>query len=240
MKRLVVPAPAKVNLFLHVTGRRADGYHLLETLLVVEYCDTADKDGIYRKYSAFMIGGRVVPAHIDCSRGWMVKDTDIVDAGVMKQEQDYLETNPHREWLEETFALAGVDYGRMDYSLLNGAPQVWEINTNPVVILPPDHYSEIHMPVKWRFAAKVGPAFDAVDSVKEQRMVPIDVPGPMIAALDAERRRQQRLKSRRLLMRRVTRWGPVRAARRVIRPMMTPIAPLLARISRSRAAGKSS
>ena len=29
-----MPAPAKLNLFLHVTGRRDDGYHLLETLLV--------------------------------------------------------------------------------------------------------------------------------------------------------------------------------------------------------------
>ena len=38
---LVVPAPAKVNLFLHVTGRRADGYHLLESLLVlIDWCDT--------------------------------------------------------------------------------------------------------------------------------------------------------------------------------------------------------
>jgi 4-diphosphocytidyl-2-C-methyl-D-erythritol kinase len=27
-----VPAPAKINLFLHVTGRRPDGYHLLETV----------------------------------------------------------------------------------------------------------------------------------------------------------------------------------------------------------------
>ena len=30
--KLTCPAPAKLNLFLHVTGRRADGYHLLQTL----------------------------------------------------------------------------------------------------------------------------------------------------------------------------------------------------------------
>jgi 4-diphosphocytidyl-2-C-methyl-D-erythritol kinase len=32
MPPLTVPAPAKLNLFLHVTGRRADGYHTLQTL----------------------------------------------------------------------------------------------------------------------------------------------------------------------------------------------------------------
>ena len=38
---LVVPAPAKVNLFLHVTGRRGDGYHLLESLFaLVDLADT--------------------------------------------------------------------------------------------------------------------------------------------------------------------------------------------------------
>ena len=31
---LTVTAPAKINLFLHITGRRADGYHLLESLFV--------------------------------------------------------------------------------------------------------------------------------------------------------------------------------------------------------------
>ncbi|MDF3834426.1 4-(cytidine 5'-diphospho)-2-C-methyl-D-erythritol kinase [Cupriavidus basilensis] len=44
------PAPAKLNLFLHVTGRRADGYHTLQTVFqLVDWCDTLDfhrrKDG---------------------------------------------------------------------------------------------------------------------------------------------------------------------------------------------------
>lgn len=31
--RLAIDAPAKINLYLHVTGRRADGYHLLDSLV---------------------------------------------------------------------------------------------------------------------------------------------------------------------------------------------------------------
>jgi len=35
------PAPAKINLFLHVVGRRADGYHLLQTVLrFLDFGDT--------------------------------------------------------------------------------------------------------------------------------------------------------------------------------------------------------
>ena len=41
------PAPAKLNLFLHVTGRRADGYHLLET--VFEFIDLADSLHLRRR-----------------------------------------------------------------------------------------------------------------------------------------------------------------------------------------------
>ncbi len=40
---LACPAPAKLNLFLHVTGRRADGYHLLQTAFqLLDYADALD------------------------------------------------------------------------------------------------------------------------------------------------------------------------------------------------------
>ena len=66
MRTLIVPAPAKLNLFLHVTGRRADGRHLLETLFVaVDYGDTVTlslrDDGAIHRVS----GWQEVPAEQD-------------------------------------------------------------------------------------------------------------------------------------------------------------------------------
>lgn len=62
------PAPAKLNLFLHVTGRRADGYHQLQT--VFQFVDFSDRlfftprgDGVIRRIEG--------PSHIP-------EDQDIV------------------------------------------------------------------------------------------------------------------------------------------------------------------
>lgn len=44
-RRLVLPSPAKLNLFLHITGRRDDGYHQLQTLFqLLDYGDTITLD----------------------------------------------------------------------------------------------------------------------------------------------------------------------------------------------------
>jgi len=38
---LELSCPAKLNLFLHITGRRADGYHLLQSVFqLIDWCDT--------------------------------------------------------------------------------------------------------------------------------------------------------------------------------------------------------
>ncbi len=40
IRKLVLPAPAKLNLFLHITGRREDGYHQLQTVFqLLDYSD---------------------------------------------------------------------------------------------------------------------------------------------------------------------------------------------------------
>jgi 4-diphosphocytidyl-2-C-methyl-D-erythritol kinase len=52
-----LPAPAKINWFLHVTGRRPDGYHTLQTVFqFIDWCDALDlvrrEDGVIRRLGA--------------------------------------------------------------------------------------------------------------------------------------------------------------------------------------------
>lgn len=55
------PAPAKLNLFLHITGRRADGYHLLQTVFrLLDWGDTVHLrirgDGLIRRQGESVAG----------------------------------------------------------------------------------------------------------------------------------------------------------------------------------------
>src|SRR5262249_25455022 len=45
----------------------------LDELLITEFCDTADDCGVYRKYSAFNLGGQILPRHLFFSNHWLVK-----------------------------------------------------------------------------------------------------------------------------------------------------------------------
>jgi len=91
MTTLVCPAPAKLNLFLHVVGRRADGYHLLQTLFrLIDYGDTLHLTlredgrivrqqplaGVAEENDLCMRAARLLQAETGCSLGvdiWLEK-----------------------------------------------------------------------------------------------------------------------------------------------------------------------
>jgi hypothetical protein len=118
----------------------------LPDLMVVEFCETADAAGWYRKYAAFCVGGRIVPRSMNYGRGWVLKFAgNEFSLAMAEEELEYVRANPHEEELKEIFQIARTDYGRIDYSLKDGRVQPWEINLNPTIgrgLRPSSRYIE--------------------------------------------------------------------------------------------------
>jgi len=173
----------------------------LEELLVVEFCDTRDARGVYRKYSSFNVGGRVIPRCMECSRDWMVKWSGrILSAECAAEESRYLGGNPHEDWIREVFRLANVEYGRIDYGVRAGEPQVWEINTNPTIgrgpgprVVDPDvaAYKRILSPGYDTFYRGFLEAWQAADSDMDPgRSVALNAPDALLHAIEVVARRR--------------------------------------------------
>jgi hypothetical protein len=143
-----------------------------QDLLVVEFCDTKDESGLFRKYSAFRVGDRILPRHILFSRHWVLKDQDLLEPRHIEELKIYCGTNPHEHKLRTLFEFAGIEYGRIDYSMLDGAIQTWEINTNPLVIKAPDNYPTAHLAFHEAFAKVLTEAFAEIktDSLRGPRI----------------------------------------------------------------------
>jgi hypothetical protein len=106
--------------------------HRRDDLLVVEYRDSSAVDGRHVRLAALRIGDAIIPRYYTFSHHWMVKtDRRLVEPTLAAVEHEYVTKNPHREWIRETFEIAEIDYGRIDYGLVEARPQAWEINTNP-------------------------------------------------------------------------------------------------------------
>jgi hypothetical protein len=105
---------------------------VLKRRIAVEFCAQPNGDGLYEKYGVINLGGELIPQHILYSDHWMMKKRSPkqFQDGIV-ETLDFVKTNPHREELGRIFRLANIDYGRIDYSIVNGKVQVYEINTNP-------------------------------------------------------------------------------------------------------------
>lgn len=213
----------------------------LEELLVVEFCDTADLNGSYRKYSAFVLGDRVLPRYLNMSRAWMVKhDSRIYELSCAREELEYLLGNAHDPWLRQVFALAGIQYGRIDYGVLDGQPQAWEINTSPTIgprnrdrQRPPEveRYRAIIAPGRERFYRDFVAAWEAVDSAAGPDIPFAPASGLRRQAIAERTSAERRAERRRARKRHARPWA--RLFGRSLKPAAMRIAPLLLRIVRS-------
>lgn len=104
--------------------------------IAMEFCDTADAHGVYRKNGAFVVGERIVPRHVFFSKDWLVKSPDLLGHAQLEEELAYVRSNPHAEQLLAVCRLAHISWGRIDYALLDGQVQIREINTNPMFSFP--------------------------------------------------------------------------------------------------------
>jgi len=58
MRKLILPAPAKLNLFLHINAQQENGYHKLQTIFqLIDYCDTLTFSS--RKDHEILINARI-------------------------------------------------------------------------------------------------------------------------------------------------------------------------------------
>lgn len=75
---LWLPAPAKLNLFLHVTGRRGDGYHCLQT--VFQLLDWGDRIGLE------VTADGAIERHGGCAQVPAAQDLAVRAAHALRQE----------------------------------------------------------------------------------------------------------------------------------------------------------
>jgi hypothetical protein len=114
----------------------------LSQILVVEFCDTRSRDGLYRKFGTFRVGDRFVHRHLFMSIDWCVKNRDgrigpeHSKPAIVDEEEAFMLADRFEPDLPALFELANVEYGRMDYGFKDGAIRVWEINTNPMLGRP--------------------------------------------------------------------------------------------------------
>jgi hypothetical protein len=104
-------------------------------LMIVEFGNVPDADGRFRKYSAYRVGNEIYGQHCFSARNWWIKYAGN-DFGQEQYDEHlrYVAENPHRDQLRHIFDVAGIDYGRIDYCVVDGGVQTFEINTNPTVL----------------------------------------------------------------------------------------------------------
>lgn len=109
-------------------------------LLMIEYAAEPVRPGFFRKLSVFRVGDRLLGYTCVHDDQWIVKygKPAIAPPELYEEEYEFVANSPYAEALRPVFEIAGVEYGRVDFGLVDGRPQIYEINSNPDMKLRPE------------------------------------------------------------------------------------------------------
>ena len=107
--------------------------------LVIEYAGEEVRPGVWQRLQTYCVAGTIIAHTNVVDFDWVVKDTKSKKRlyehpdfdRFIAHEQAFITGNLYADVLQRAFRLAGIDYGRADFALVDGRPQIYEINTNP-------------------------------------------------------------------------------------------------------------
>lgn len=109
-----------------------------DEIMVTEYVDTRDEAGRHHKISYFRVGDRYFPGAYNVGSNWILKGfgSESDSAELLREREEFLRSNTLEDLVRGHFESAGISYGRIDFALVNGRAEVFEINTNPMLVPP--------------------------------------------------------------------------------------------------------
>jgi hypothetical protein len=197
----------------YVTGRD------LASLVLVEFEDVSDEEGLYNRYIAYVVGDTIVPGHLAFGSSWIVKGGAFLEGERLEQQLASVVPGEREEALLEITQLAGIGYGRFDYAVADGQLRVWELNTNPTLLLPPEEHRPFALEQVQPIGERLVEAFEQLAGETEAagELAPVALPSA--------------LRGRPLVRPQLRRKGLVRSlvASKPVRLVLRPVAPVLTR-----------
>lgn len=144
-------------------------------LMIVEYCAEPIRERLFRKLAMYRVGPAMIASLCVHQSKWVAKDGEKGIAGQELYDDEYhiIEENRHGEELRPAFDIGGIEFGRADFGLVSGRPQVYEINTNPTVTMMRKHPFPVRISASRLFEENIAAALVAIDTPASSKTIKV-------------------------------------------------------------------
>lgn len=118
----------------------------LDGIIITEYCSTPYRGDVFRRLSSYIINDNISFAGSVHEKSWCVKygAPALVGNAEYLEEQDMIKQNYRHKEIQKIAHLLNIEYGRVDFNIVNGNIAIYEINTNPSIVpFTPNHANPI-------------------------------------------------------------------------------------------------